>query len=329
MAVEKVFSPVAANTDIVKSQFDFGTFENGQYFGKAFEVDNRSMYRVRMASPQTLNVIGTRLTDEQRAITLQPGWNWIAYNAMHTASVNEALAPMNPQNGDVIKAQRGFAMYDGYEWNGSLKALNPGQGYMIQNSAAEERTFRYPEQYATARLASGALLMEDVSLLMDNMQRVFSPISYYKYPGNMCIVASITWEGEPAIGSQVAVFDGNECRTTEVADGEGYAYFTVPGDESLTLYFKMVRDGVEYVSDVTVTYEEDALIGTHSSPLVVAFSSTSHVDAILADDDSETQWYTVGGVLLQAKPTDCGVYLCRKFDKNTQTVITRKVVINK
>ena len=330
MAVEKVFSPVAANTDIVKSQFDFGTFENGQYFGKAFEVDNRSMYRVRMASPQTLNVIGTRLTDEQRAITLQPGWNWIAYNAMHTASVNEALAPMNPQNGDVIKAQRGFAMYDGYEWNGSLKALNPGQGYMIQNSAAEERTFRYPEQYATARLASGALLMEDVSLLMDNMQRVFSPISYYKYPGNMCIVASITWEGEPAIGSQVAVFDGNECRTTEVADGEGYAYFTVPGDESLTLYFKMVRDGVEYVSDVTVTYEEDALIGTHSSPLVVAFSSTSHVDAILADDaNTQTQWYTVGGVLLPAKPTDCGVYLCRKFDKNTQTVITRKVVINK
>lgn len=91
----------------------------------------------------------------------------------------------------------------------------------------------------------------------------------------------------------------------------------------------MVRDGVEYVSDVTVTYKEDALIGTHSSPLVVAFSSTSHVDAILADDDSETQWYTVGGVRLPSKPTDCGVYLCRKFDKNTQTVITRKVVINK
>lgn len=146
----------------------------------------------------------------------------------------------------------------------------------------------------------------------------------------MCIVASITWEGEPAIGSQVAVFDGNECRTTEVADGEGYAYFTVPGDESLTLYFKMVRDGVEYVSDVTVTYEEDALIGTHSSPLVVAFSSTSHVDAILADDaNTQTQWYTVGGVRLPSKPTDCGVYLCRKFDMNTQTVITRMVVINK
>ena len=54
------------------------------------------------------------------------------------------------------------------------------------------------------------------------------------------------------------------------------------------------------------------------------------VDAILADDaNTQTQWYTVGGVLLPAKPTDCGVYLCRKFDKNTQTVITRKVVINK
>ena len=329
MSVENIFSPIASSTDIVKSKFDFGTFENGQYYGNHFDTDNRSMYRVRMSSPQTLNVIGTRLTDEQRAIILQPGWNWVAYNAMYTASVADALAAMNPQNGDLIKGQQGFALYDGYEWNGSLKALTPGKGYMIQNSSESEITFMYPEQTAISRNASDAMTSFRL-MAMDNVQRSYAPTTYYKYPGNMCIVASITWEGEPAIGSEVGVFDNTECRTAEVADNEGYAYFTVPGNESQTLYFKMVRDGVEYVSNVTVTYEEDALIGTHSSPLVVAFDRTSHIDNILADaNDFETQWYTVSGVLLPAKPTEPGVYVCRTLNKKTGAMTTNKVIIAK
>ena len=321
MGAEDVFSPVAAQAEVVKSQTEFGTFENGKFFGKAFDTDNRSMYKVRMAAPQTLNVIGKRLTSEQRTIVLQPGWNWIAYNAMQTASVGDALAGMNPQDGDVIKGQKGFALYDGYEWNGSLKALTPGKGYMIQSAATGKRTFEYST--ATSRYAAAPMIV-------DQMPGVFEPVDYHKYPGNMCIVAVVTWEGEPAIGSEVGVFDNDECRTVEIADGEGFAYFTVPGDETQTLFFKMVRDDVEYVSDVTVTYEEDALIGTHSAPLVVAFDDTSYIYNIIDDaDNCETQWFTVGGVGLPCKPTDCGVYICRSYDKKAHTVTTRKVVINK
>ena len=321
MGAEDVFSPVAAQAEVVKSQTEFGTFENGKFFGKAFDTDNRSMYKVRMAAPQTLNVIGKRLTSEQRTIVLQPGWNWIAYNAMQTASVGDALAGMNPQDGDVIKGQKGFALYDGYEWNGSLKALTPGKGYMIQSAATGKRTFEYPT--ATSRYAAAPMIV-------DQMPGVFEPVDYHKYPGNMCIVAAVTWEGEPAIGSEVGVFDNDECRTVEIADGEGFAYFTVPGDETQTLFFKMVRDDVEYVSDVTVTYEEDALIGTHSAPLVVAFDDASYIHNIIDDaDNCETKWFTVGGVGLPCKPTDCGVYICRSYDKKAHTVTTRKVVINK
>ena len=321
MGAEDVFSPVAAQAEVVKSQTEFGTFENGKFFGKAFDTDNRSMYKIRMAAPQTLNVIGKRLTSEQRTIVLQPGWNWIAYNAMQTASVGDALAGMNPQDGDVIKGQKGFALYDGYEWNGSLKALTPGKGYMIQSAATGKRTFEYPT--ATSRYAAAPLIVDQTS-------SVFEPVDYHKYPGNMCIVAAVTWEGEPAIGSEVGVFDNDECRTVEIADGEGFAYFTVPGDETQTLFFKMVRDDVEYVSDVTVAYEEDALIGTHSAPLVVAFDDASYIHNIFDDaDNCETKWFTIGGVGLPCKPTDCGVYICRSYDKKAHTVTTRKVVINK
>ena len=320
MGVENIFSPIAARTDVVKSQTEFGTFENGQFYGKAFETDNRSMYRVHTTAPQMLNVIGRRLTTEQRTITLQPDWNWIAYNAMQTASVGDALAGINPQDGDLIKGQKGFALYDGYEWNGSLKALTPGQGYMLRSSTTEERTFEYPTMAAAPAYAASKAMQREAG--------VFTPIDYHKYPGNMCIVASIKWEGAPAVGYEVGVFDDSNCRCVEITDEEGYAYFTVPGDEKQSLRFMMVRGDEMHLADVTVTYVEDALIGTHSSPLILSFdTSTNSIGGISDGIDDDTQWFTVDGARLPGKPAEPGVYLCRTYDKKTQAVKTRKVVI--
>lgn len=320
MGVENIFSPIAARTDVVKSQTEFGTFENGQFYGKAFETDNRSMYRVHTTAPQMLNVIGRRLTTEQRTITLQPDWNWIAYNAMQTASVGDALAGINPQDGDLIKGQKGFALYDGYEWNGSLKALTPGQGYMLRSSTTEERTFEYPTMAAAPAYAASKAMQREAG--------VFTPIDYHKYPGNMCIVASIKWEGAPAVGYEVGVFDDSNCRCVEITDEEGYAYFTVPGDEKQSLRFMMVRGDEMHLADVTVTYVEDALIGTHSSPLILSFdTSTNSIGGISDGIDDDSQWFTVDGARMPGKPAEPGVYLCRTYDKKTQTVKTRKVVI--
>ena len=328
MAVEKIFSPIAGFTDVVKSQSHFGTFENGTFFGNSFDTDNSSMYKVRMTAPQTLNVIGKRLTQEQRTITLQPGWNWAAYNSMQTASVADALAGMDPQSGDIIKAQQGFAMYDGYEWNGSLKSLSPGQGYMIQSSTSENRTFEYPAQSAAP--ASSISSMAYMASATEEWSGVFDPIDYHKYPGNMCIVAYITFDGASTIGTEVGVFDDSECRTVEITNYESYAYLTVPGEEKTPLFFKLAKDGEIFVAEASVTYEEDALIGSHSTPFVIAFSSQSRIDGIYADAENfENQWFTVGGVCLPSKPTEIGVYILRTFDKKNQTVSTRKVVITK
>ena len=332
MGVENIFSPIAAKTDIVKSQTEFGTFENGQFYGKAFETDNRSMYRVHTIAPQMLNVIGRRLTAGQRTITLQPEWNWIAYNAMQTASVGDALAGINPQDGDLIKGQKGFALYDGYEWNGSLKALTPGQGYMLRSAATENRTFEYPIMAAApAYAASKVYASAKVYAASKAMQRetgVFTPIDYHKYPGNMCIVAAVKWNGAPVVGCEVAVFDGSDCRCVEISDEEGYAYFTVPGDEMQTLHFKLASDGDIYDSDVTVMYVEDALIGTHSSPLILSFNTTTNISGVNDGiENGETLWYTINGALMPGKPTAPGVYICRSYDMKTQTVKIDKVVI--
>lgn len=327
MNVEQVFSPVATTADLVKNQTVFGTFENGQFFGTSFDVDNQSMYKLHMTAPQALNFVGNRLTAEQRRITIQPGWNWIAYNSMQTSSVADALAGIDPQNGDVIKGQRGFAMYDGYEWNGSLNALMPGQGYMLQSATAGNRTLDYPTLSTTSTYGASKK-GESSAEVTEFASGVFTPIDYHRFPGNMCIVAAITWEDEPAIGYEVGVFDDTDCRNVQISNDEGLAYFTVPGEEKQTLRFKIVRDGQIYVSTVTVNYEEDAIIGSHSSPFVVPFSM-SGIEDINAAADCSTQWYTVSGLCLPAKPEAPGVYILRTFDKRTQTVTNRKVIIEK
>lgn len=77
------------------------------------------------------------------------------------------------------------------------------------------------------------------------------------------------------------------------------------------------------------TYEEDAIIGTHSNPLIVSFDKTGLDNIFVNAEDCDIQWYTVSGISLPCKPTELGVYICRKYDKRTQTVTTRKVFISK
>ncbi|MGN0282257.1 MAG: LamG-like jellyroll fold domain-containing protein, partial [Prevotella sp.] len=323
MSVENVFSPVAANLEIVKSKSEFVQFENGQNCDDSFDIGNSSLYKVLMSEPQTLNVIGRRLTSEQQTINLVSGWSWIAYNAMETASVGDALAGISPLSGDFIKAQKGFAMYDDYEWNGLLKALMPGQGYIFQSVASDNRTLNYSTLTGTSSGAASAQIMAT-----GESTYTFTPINDSKYSGNMVVRASVLWDGKPAGGCEIGVFDGDDCIYTLITDTEGIARLLIPGNDECELQFKLVYDGKIYVSDVTVTYEEESVIGTPSSPFVLSFGTMTRIEGVAGNvDDSETEWFTVDGVRLPSKPTESGVYLCRKYDKKTQIARTNKVIV--
>ncbi len=316
MSVKSVFASVADATETVKSKDAFVNYDQGTWYGKMFDVDNRSMYKVKMSLPGVLKLIGDRGTNDDRAVTVVPGWNWIAYNNTQTASVADALAGMDPQDGDMIKGQYGFALFDGYEWTGSLKALVPGQGYMLLSASTGARTFSYPASSA-AYTAKRAVAQRRLS--------AFSPIDHHKYPSNMTITARVTFDGEVQPNAEVGVFAGEECRTAEMTDADGYAYFTVPGDGKCNLRFKMVNDGVAWLSDVVVDFAEDAMCGSYKKPLEVTFGKTTTVSQVAADSDADVRWYDVNGTLLREKPSAPGVYVRSAHDANTGLTVTRKV----
>ena len=318
MNVSSVFASVADGVETVKTKDEFANCDKGIWYGKTFDVDNRSMYKARMSSTKVLKLIGRYGSKEDRTITVVPGWNWIAYNNTQTASVADALAGMDPQDGDMIKGQYGFALFDGYEWTGSLKALTPGQGYMLQSASANVRTFNYPSSlpaYVQKKAAA------------QSKQSTFTPVDHHKYPSNMTITARVTFDGAVQQDAEVGVFAGDECRTAEFTDADGYAYFTVPGDGKCTLRFMLAKDGQTWLSDVTLDFAEDAICGSYKLPFEVTFGKTTFIDGITADDDTNTRWYDLNGMLLNGKPSVSGVYMRSTYDANTGMTVTRKVVL--
>lgn len=318
MNVSSVFASVADGVETVKTKDEFANCDKGTWYGKTFDVDNRSMYKARMSSTKVLKLIGSYGSKEDRTITVVPGWNWIAYNNTQTASVADALAGMDPQDGDMIKGQYGFALFDGYEWTGSLKALTPGQGYMLQSASANVRTFNYPSSLPAYVQKKAAAQCKQYS---------FSPIDHHKYPSNMTITAHVTFDGAVQQDAEVGVFAGDECRTAEFTDADGYAYFTVPGDGKCTLRFMLAKDGQTWLSDVTLDFAEDAICGSYKLPFEVTFGKTTFIDGITADDDTNTRWYDLNGMLLNGKPSVSGVYMRSTYDANTGMTVTRKVVL--
>lgn len=318
MNVSSVFASVADGVETVKTKDEFANCDKGTWYGKTFDVDNRSMYKARMSSTKVLKLIGSYGSKEDRTITVVPGWNWIAYNNTQTASVADALAGINPQDGDMIKGQAGFAVFDGYEWTGSLKALTPGQGYMLHSASTSARTFNYPSSlpaYVQKKAAT------------QRKQYTFSPVDHHKYPSNMTITARVTFDGAVQQDAEVGVFVGDECRTAEFTGADGYAYFTVPGDGKCTLRFKLAKDGQTWSSDVSLDYTEDAICGSYKLPFEVTFGKTTFIDGITADDDTNTRWYDLNGMLLNGKPSVPGVYVLSTYDANTGLTVTRKVVL--
>lgn len=66
-------------------------------------------------------------------ITLNPGWTWISYSRADTLDFSTALGTFTPMEGDIIKSQYGFAMYQEGQWSGGISHFYPGLGYIYRS----------------------------------------------------------------------------------------------------------------------------------------------------------------------------------------------------
>ena len=319
MNATAVMSDVANATSLVKSKTSSIMRYNGIWDGGDIAMNNREMYKVLMTSPAQLTLRGSRPGTSEKTINVRPGWNWIGYNGTSLMGIADAFAALSPEDGDIVKGKQGFAIYDGYEWAGSLEALTPGQGYMYLSQATTNRTFRYP--------ANAAQPMLSRSLESNREASIFSPIDDSKYPGNMTIVGRVTYNGLPLSNIETGVFVNAECRTHNFTDNDGIVFLTVPGDADETLSFLIPYGGEVIKAEVTLRYEDDKVEGNRGTPFEIAFDGNSLVTDIsgITGKASEECWYSTDGVKLKQKPTVPGVYIRVTTGNNSKS---EKIVIN-
>ncbi len=256
---------------MIKSQYDgFVSYNEGTWLGSLNGITNEKMYLVNTSTPADVVIIGPAVNLSEHPITLNPNWNWISYPSPFEKDVNEALANLNAAEGDVLKSQSCFAIYNTiYGWYGSLNTMTPGMGYMYQSHNIEDVTFVYSEGMSRS-------LKRNVEVGNNHWMPTIEA-----YPQNMSMIAVVELNGEEVGGEryELAVFSGEECRgSVRLVYVEPLhrhvAFLSVMGEEEVDLSLALydTQTGKAYFNPTDgLRFVANAVLGTPDSPYVARF----------------------------------------------------------
>ncbi len=217
--------------------------------------DNNKMYKIHSAKSQVLTTNINAANPEKVEISVMPGWNYIAYPLATTEMLAEALANYDAEDGDIIKSQEQFSVYDAKTatWQGELKALTSGRGYMIKRKeGARNAKFRF--------MASTGVT--------ENEETVRSS----KYANNMNLIATIS--GLPIEnGDSIVAVCNNEIRGCASIQTDSKAYLTIQGNKNDIMTMRLMRNGnVVAYANSSIQYADDTVVGTVDNPTSIKFN---------------------------------------------------------
>ncbi len=293
------------HVQLVKDQSSFATYHAGAFAGSLNVMSVGSLYKIRSTAPVALAIYGKALTLAEHPLTIVPNWNWIGFHSNVRMSLNDAFAGLVPEEGDVVKGQRGFSTYQGYEWVGTLQALEPGAGYMYQSQAGEEKTFTYP----TLTTHNASRMPQYAPSAVHN---VFTPVAASKYAGTMTMIAIVMNGEERIMEGEVGVFAGDECRGAIVLNGDGIAFLNIHGEgygDKLT--FKVMTSGELFEVDLNLTFVEDAMHGTMDAPYVILLDGTTALEDVTFESLGDSRIYSPTGAYIGTATDNLpqGVYI--------------------
>ena len=226
-------------------------------------LSSTKMYKVYMGLEQPLILKGSLVDVVNWSFPIQTNWNWLPYVLVGNQLTNEALAYFDATDGDVIKSQNLFAIYDPLVgWNGTLNYLESGKGYMIKSSKAQ--TFKYPSYLSsTAKLLSGKNYKSPTNVSQETIRSEFK-----QYADNMNAVVQL-----PKGYHELFVYDAKGVlkgtTVSHMVNGKELSFITVYGDAPETLDF-YIGDGInKKKTSKNFNFESNRVLGTFAKPLVL------------------------------------------------------------
>ncbi|WP_298782320.1 LamG-like jellyroll fold domain-containing protein [uncultured Polaribacter sp.] len=271
-----------AEGDQIKSQNLFSKYESGDWFGSLSNIEISTMYKVKLATANSLTLVGQDVDETNLNLALNEGWNWLPFPIHKSTRLQDALSLYEPTDGDVIKDQFSFAIYDELSgWSGSLTYLTPNSGYMMRSGVAQ--TFNYPSAGTVSKFVSGNKGVSSKTVAL-----------FSKYSSNMNVVAEVLLDDAY---TDVLVYDEeNNLRGTSPiveVDGKKISFVTVFSDGNDTMKF-IVSDGTKLI-DVSSNFifESNKVYGSLKKPVALG------VKEVLASDSVEL---SLSEVLLYPNP---------------------------
>ncbi|WP_242607242.1 LamG-like jellyroll fold domain-containing protein [Flavobacterium sp. MEB061] len=221
------------------------------------------MYKVNITEEQTLKIKGKSVDVATWSFPIKENWNWLAYPLASNQTTNEALAYFDANDGDVIKSQNLFAIYDPIiGWNGTLKYLEAGKGYMIKST--KEQTFKYPDNLEKSKNAT--------SKNASNNEQEAIASEFKMYSQNMNAVVLL-----PKGFDELFVYDAKGVlkgvTRNQIVEGKELSFITVFGEDAEELSFTLGDGFTKKGTSKSFVFKGNEVLGTIANPIILEEAS--------------------------------------------------------
>ena len=226
-------------------------------------LTNSKMVKVYLTHEQSLTIKGTAIDVNNWSFPMQEKWNWLPYTLGGNQQINEALAYFEAADGDVIKSQNLFAIYDPLiGWNGTLTYLESGKGYMVKSTKAQ--TFKYPSYLASMSKIKTAKKSDNANEVSQEPIRA----EFKQYADNMNAVVLL-----PAGYNELFVYDAQGVlkgsATNQSVNDSKLSFITVYGDTTEELAFYIGNGVSTKKTSKKFTFKGNDILGTISKPIML------------------------------------------------------------
>ena len=132
---------------------EFCTYSKSEdrFVGSLTGWDYKQIYMVYTAQGNTLRLNGGQLEEKNKSVTLNGDGQWSALPCLFNEEtpISEALTDYfeNASPSDLIKAHNRFAVFSqDQKWEGDLKTIRPGEGYLFRRMGKGSVTVHFYEQ---------------------------------------------------------------------------------------------------------------------------------------------------------------------------------------
>jgi hypothetical protein len=260
------------------------------------------MFKVYLANAQSLKIKGLPVDLGVWDFPITIDWNWLPFNLPANRLLKEAMATYQATDGDVIKSQNLFAIYDKRNgWIGSLDYLEEGKGYMLKSGI--DQLFTYPQNFGKASSVKGGKTLQDYE------QPEIAP-DFTKYSNNMNAVVLL-----PEGYDELLVLDMDKT-VKGISKADNYSnkklsFITIYGDLPEELVFH-VRNGSDMKPTTkTFVFNSNDVLGSFDKPIDLRekisgtklypnpFSNTFSVELDVAENQTAVvKLYSINGQLM-------------------------------